>query len=200
MGTWRGDDTRGPVVSFLNDFRQRLSVVRVDSIGIGHNFALHLSDQRFNVEKINVSMPCDPEPHLGDDDPARRFVNRKAQYYQSLANAFERDLIEGLTDEATIGQLSGLLYEIDSQGRMRLESKESARQRGLPSPDRAEALMLAMCKVHYKFEYIPVPTRRWSSRWTDDLDDDDNPQTRSDRYWNAWIGTRSSAWRRQRGF
>jgi hypothetical protein len=44
MGAWRGEDTRGQVVGFLNEFRTRLSMVRVDSIGIGHNFGLHLRD------------------------------------------------------------------------------------------------------------------------------------------------------------
>ncbi len=144
MGAWRGEDTRGQVVDFLNEFRQRLTLVRVDSIGIGHNFGLHLRDCRFPVELINVGMPCESKPQMRENDPARRFVNLKACFYQTLADAFERDLIEGLTDEATIGQLSGILYEFDSQGRMKIESKENARARGVTSPDRAEALMLAL--------------------------------------------------------
>jgi hypothetical protein len=37
-----------------------------------------------------------------------RFVNLKACFYQALAEAFERDQIEGLTDEETIGQVSRL--------------------------------------------------------------------------------------------
>jgi hypothetical protein len=61
-----------------------------------------------------------------------------------LADAFEHDQVEGLIDEETIGQLSGILYEIDSQGRIKIESKEQARARGVASPDRAEALMLAL--------------------------------------------------------
>jgi hypothetical protein len=85
-----------------------------------------------------------------------RFVNLKAQFYQALADAFERNQVEGLTDEATIGQLAGLLYEIDSQGRLKIESKEKARQRGVPSPDRAEALMLALCMSHEKFEFQSI--------------------------------------------
>ena len=61
-------------------------------------------------------------------------MNLKACFYQALADAFERDQIEGLTDEATIGQLAGLLYELDSHGRMKIESKEQARARGVPRP------------------------------------------------------------------
>lgn len=79
-----------------------------------------------------------------------------------------------MSDEATIGQLAGLLYEVDSQGRMKLESKEQARARGVPSPDRADALMLALSRPYQKIEYTPVPRREafFDERRFDDDDDD----------------------------
>ena len=150
MDAWRGEDTRGQVVNFLNRFRSRLALVRVDSIGVGYNFGLHLRDCRLPVELVNVAMPCESKPRSGERDPARRFLNLRACFYQELADAFERDQVEGLLDETTIGQLAGLLYEFDSQGRMKIESKEKARARGVPSPDRADALMLALCKAPYE--------------------------------------------------
>jgi hypothetical protein len=174
MGAWRGEDTRGQVVNFLNEFRTRLSLVRVDAIGVGHNFGHHLRDQRFPVELINVAMPSESKPEQGENDPSRRFLNLKASFYQSLADAFEHDQIEGLTDETTIGQLAGLLTEIDSQGRMKIESKEDARKRGVPSPDRAEALMLALCKPPLLFEWYSVDDDRLSSKLGRHHDDDDD--------------------------
>lgn len=190
MGAWRGEDTRGQVVNFLNEFRSRLSVVRVDSIGVGHNFALHLRDCRFPVDPVNVAIPCESKPQLRQNDPARRFVNLKACYYQALADAFERDQVEGLTDEATIGQLAGLLYEIDSQGRIKIEPKEKARERGVPSPDRADALMLALCKPPQVYEYFSardLPRRRSGlSEERYDGDDDDCRVKR--RRWDGWVG------------
>jgi phage terminase large subunit len=165
MGAWRGEDTRGQVVNFLNEFRSRLSVVRVDAIGVGHNFGLHLRDCRFPVELINVGMACESKPQWGENDPARRFVNLKASFYQELADAFERDQVEGLTDETTIGQLAGLRYEIDSQGRMKIESKEKARERGVPSPDRAEALMLALGEAPREYAYTPAYAARDRGRF-----------------------------------
>jgi hypothetical protein len=166
MGAWRGTDTRGAAVNFLNQFRSRLSRVRVDGIGIGHNFGLHLRDCRFPVELVNVALPCENKPHLRENNPAQRFVNVKASCYQSLADAFEHDQVEGLTDEATLGQLAGLLYEIDAQGRMKIESKEQARARGVRSPDRAEALMLALGEAvePYQFEYISPSTQQQQLR------------------------------------
>jgi hypothetical protein len=187
MGAWLGADTRGQVVNFLNQFRRRLSIVRVDSIGVGHNFANHLKDCRFPVEPINVSMHCESKPNLGEDDPSRRFVNLKACYSQAVADAFERDEVEGLADDSTIGQLAGILYEFDSQGRMKIESKEQARARGVRSPDRADALMLALGKLPWKFEYYSLHNppggeqRPIGDRLSDD-DDDYRPRGR----WDSW--------------
>jgi phage terminase large subunit len=145
-GAWRAQDSRGNVLRFLEPYRNRLSAVRVDSIGVGHNFALHLQDKGLPVEFVNVCMSCDSRPEMANRNPAERFTNLKAQYYQTLADLLERDEIEGLTDETTVAQLSGLVYEIDAQGRMKIGSKEEAKAHGIVSPDRAEALMLALGK------------------------------------------------------
>ncbi len=64
--------------------------------------------------------------------------------------------MQGLKDDLTIGQLAGMLYEIDSHGRIKIESKESARARGIASPDRADALMLALSKPPQKMEWFSV--------------------------------------------
>jgi hypothetical protein len=139
MGAWRGEDTQGDVVRFLAPYRNRLTTVRVDDIGIGHKFGLHLREpERFVVEMVNVSLPCQSRPQWYENDPVKRFANQKAQFYQSLADAFEHDQIDGLTDDATIGQLADIMYETDSHGRMKIEPKEKARQRGVRSPDRAK--------------------------------------------------------------
>jgi hypothetical protein len=159
MGAWRGEDTRGEVVRFLAPYCSRLTTVRVDDIGIGHNFGLHLRDpERFVVELVNVSLPCQSRPQWYENDPVKRFANRKAQFYQTLADAFEHDQIDGLTDDETIGQLADIMYEIDPHGRMKIEPKEKARRRGVRSPDRAEALMLALGKPSSMGEIILVPT------------------------------------------
>ncbi len=136
FGAWRGENTRGAVVKFLEPYRARLSAVRVDAIGIGHNFGLHLRDCRFPVELVNVGLASERRPGMGQSDPAQRFANLKAQLYQNLADAFEHDQIDGLVDDATIGQLASVLYEVDSHGRIKIEPKDKARQR-------AEALMMA---------------------------------------------------------
>ena len=207
MGAWRAEDTRGLAVNLLNQFRSRLSAVRVDSVGIGYGFAQHLQDCRFPVEFVNVGMACASKPHMGANDPSRRFGNRKACYYQELADAFEKDQVEGLTDEKTLGQLAGILYEIDSQGRLHIESKQQARARSFLSPDRAEALMLALCEPPQKYEYIPMRDlpRLRSSLGASSLenvsedDDDDAPRFRRSRRFDAFAPGSPTRFLRKRG-
>jgi hypothetical protein len=107
------------------------------------------------------------KPNLRENDPATRFVNEKARFYQNLADFLERDEIEGLTDEETIAQLADLRFELDSRGRMKVESKEDARARQSSSPDRAEALMLAIGdrRKPNRSEYL---TREWAEMYRKD--------------------------------
>jgi phage terminase large subunit len=156
MGAWRKPDTRDDVARFLDPYIRRLQSVRVDAIGVGYNFALHLRDRGFPVEFVNVGAPCENKPHLGVNNPAERFANSKAYYYQNLADAFEHGYVSGLVDETTSSQLLGIIGEIDQRGRLKIESKEEAAKRGLPSPDRAEALMLALGELPREYAFYGV--------------------------------------------
>ena len=60
----------------------------------------------------------------GSDDPLR-FFNLRAQYYHRIADLLEHNMLDGLRDEATIGQLAGIRYELDPSGRMKIEFKEA---------------------------------------------------------------------------
>ncbi len=186
FGAWRGEDTRGHVVAFLAPYRDRLIVVRVDADGVGHNFGLHLRDQRLPVELAHVGRPVESTGH--PEDPALRFVNQKAQMYQQISDLLEREQLDGLSDDTTIGQLAGIIYEIDPLGRMMIESKEKSRARGVLSPDRAEALMLALGKPHQRFEYYSVRDlpRLRSRTMDDDVDDADRPNRSTN--WGPFVG------------
>ena len=49
-------------------------------------------------------------------------------------------------DEALAAQLLSLRYDVSSSGQVKLESKRETRKRGIPSPDRADALALAFMR------------------------------------------------------
>jgi hypothetical protein len=134
LKTWSGIDARGVVAAELAPYRQRLETVSVDAIGVGAYFAKHLKDLGFPVRSIRVSEKSrHPE----------RFVNLKAQLYWGLRERFEAGDVGGLMDEQTISQLATIRYFYNPRGQLLIESKEDARKRGVKSPDRAEAMMLA---------------------------------------------------------
>jgi phage terminase large subunit len=187
FGAWRGDDTRGHAVAFLKPYRDRLATVRVDADGTGYNFGLCLRDQGLPVDLAHVGIPVESKPNLRADDPALRFFNQKAQLYQRVADLLEHDGLDGLTDDTTIGQLAGILYETDPRGRTMIESKEKARQRGVQSPDRAEALMLALGKPPEVFEWHSVrELEDPKSPFYNGSDDDDYPGR--GRRWDGFVG------------
>jgi hypothetical protein len=54
--------------------------------------------------------------------------------------------LTGYLDEKLVGQLAGIRYKHNARGQIVIESKEDARKRGVKSPDRAEAVMLAFAQ------------------------------------------------------
>ncbi len=72
-----------------------------------------------------------------------RFFNRRSEIFWELRRLLENRLIAIPRDEELAGQLLGLRYDISSSGQVRLEGKPEMRRRGMPSPDKADALALA---------------------------------------------------------
>ena len=71
------------------------------------------------------------------------FANLRAEGYWHLRDLFESGQVALPVNNQLMGELAAMRYSYDSQGRILMESKDDLRQRGLPSPDQADALMLA---------------------------------------------------------
>lgn len=138
---WGSADARGDVLHALRPFASRgLESVCVDGAGIGHYFAEHLRDNlppEVTVRSINVGES--PTTDKGKE----KYRNLKAELYWSFRERCAEGDLAGLTDRLAISQLAGIRYSHDSRGRIEIESKEDARKRGVKSPDRAEAIVLA---------------------------------------------------------
>lgn len=133
---WTAPDPRGDVLAELR--RWNVERVNVDSIGIGYYMARHLTDAGYTVVDVNVGEAArDREKH----------ANLKAELYWGLRERFEQGDVVGLTDDLTISQAAGIRYKHNARGQVVIESKEDARKRGVKSPDRAEALMLAFAAL-----------------------------------------------------
>lgn len=96
-----------------------------------------------------------------EDDPRKtareRFANRGTELWWNLRRYFERTYkhVEGIEeypedelisipdDPVLFGQLSSRRYEVTEKGKLQLESKKKMKARGVKSPDRADAVVLA---------------------------------------------------------
>jgi len=136
LKAWANPDPRGEVLAELAPYKARLARVNVDSVGQGYYFARHLEDHGYKGRVVDVNVgeaANDPE----------KYVNWKAELYWALRLRAQGGDLAGLTDETAVGQLAGIRYRHDARGRVAIEGKDDARKRGVPSPDRAEAIMLA---------------------------------------------------------
>jgi hypothetical protein len=72
-----------------------------------------------------------------------RFVDARAEAHWSLRELFESGQIDiDQFDDKLASQLGAMKWKLASKGKIRVESKEEMRKRGVPSPDRGDALMM----------------------------------------------------------
>jgi hypothetical protein len=142
---WPDAEPRGQVVAALRRYRGQLDTINVDANGIGYYMMEHLRDQGFKVEPVMAQgAPRDTE----------QFDNLKAELYWQLRMRVQSGDFAGISDEKTIGQLAGILWKPTPKGKTLIESKDAARARGVKSPDRAEAVMLAFAERHFAMGVI----------------------------------------------
>ena len=138
LRSWANSDPRGDVVAALQPYRASLKGLNVDSAGIGYFMAKHLADLGFPVTQVNVGERA---------ENSEKFFNKKAEIYWGARMRAEAGDMAGLVDERAIAQLVGIRYSHNSRGQVVIESKDDARKRGVKSPDRAEAIILAFADL-----------------------------------------------------
>lgn len=113
----------------------RAQDINVDGVGVGAGVVDSLDEQGYPVNDMQAGG--------GAKDP-KRFINARAEWYWELRTAFENDEIDlDPTDEELAAQLSSLRYIFTRRGQIQIESKDDMRKRGMPSPDRADGVMLS---------------------------------------------------------
>ena len=104
--------------------------------------------------------------HFGGRAPHRtRFFNMRSEIFWELRMRLNDGLMTLPRDEELAGQLISLRYDVSSSGQVRLQGKKEMRKRGLPSPDKADALALAFL--------VPPSFGIWTG--AEPLPDDDPP-------------------------
>jgi hypothetical protein len=78
-------------------------------------------------------------------DPSR-FLNKRAEVYWMFKQLCEEGLIDlpsDAEDSDLMAQLGSIKWELVQGGKIKMESKDDMKKRGLPSPDRADACVMS---------------------------------------------------------
>lgn len=117
------------------------SIAKVDEIGIGRGVVDRAKELGQPFLGVNVGE--------GADDP-EAYVNRRAELWWRVRERFERgDIDIDPLDEDLAAELVSIHYKRTSAGKIQIESKDEAKRRGVASPNRADALMLADAMPKY---------------------------------------------------
>jgi hypothetical protein len=117
-------------------------MVNVDRNGVGWGVTGFLqtwvTEQHLNVVVVGVMV----------QDKARnntRFRNQRAEIWWNMREVLQNDEVEVTlgVDKLVLKQLNGPTYKTGTDGRIQIETKQEMRNRGVKSPDRGDALMLA---------------------------------------------------------
>jgi hypothetical protein len=135
---WRGLDlmqTTGAVVAEYEAMKpeDRPVEILVDSIGLGAGVVDRLRELNMPARGINVA----ESPAMGTI-----YVNLRAELWGKMKAWLEKRDCKIPKDESLLAELVSPRYSFNSNGKMKLESKDEMRKRGIGSPDMADALAL----------------------------------------------------------
>jgi hypothetical protein len=135
-------DTMATCGNLLGDMRKTGATLgKVDVIGIGRGVVDRALEQDKPVVGINVGSAPSEE---GEEF----YANFRAEAWWNVRELFESgDIDIDPNDDDLAGELAAIRYKRTSNGgKIQIESKDEAKRRGIPSPNRADAVMLAFCK------------------------------------------------------
>jgi phage terminase large subunit len=111
----------------------------IDVTGIGAGVYDRLKELGYRVSPVE----------FGGKPVSPGYLNRRAEMWKLMADWIRSGAIPD--DSQLISELPGPTYKFASDGRLQLESKDDMKKRGVPSPNRADALALTFA--------APVPRK-----------------------------------------
>lgn len=141
--------TTGALLRALADAGDGASA-SVDVIGVGAGVYDRAREQGAPVRAFNSSERA--------RDP-KRFRNCRAEGFWRLREALRDGRVDlDPEDEEMAAQLLAIRWSVDSAGRIVIESKDEMKRRGVASPDRADAAMMALDPGEAGWAFVDVPT------------------------------------------
>jgi hypothetical protein len=138
VACWREPDTMKAVGQFIiHSKAQKLEAHQImgDEGGLGIAVCDRLAESGWDIVRVNNGSPAS-KPDA--------YTNLAAETWFEGRTLIEKQQVILPNDPALIAQLTSRLGWPDSRGRLQLEPKSALRARGLPSPDRADAVLGCM--------------------------------------------------------
>jgi len=140
---WIDRDTYRAGNKFCKHFAERNAKgkeVWIDSDGLGIGFVNQMRNNSWMVNEFHGGIPAEDDEH---------YANLIAEAWFEAVNDIKAGKIHfvGGLDPETFRQITTRRVEWDERGRLKLESKDKMKERGLSSPDRADALLGAIYKA-----------------------------------------------------
>jgi phage terminase large subunit len=138
--SWQGLDLMQTVGRVMAEYEglspsMRPSEILVDSIGVGGGVVDRLRELGAPVRGINVG----EAPAMGGT-----YMNLRAELWFKTKGWLEDRSCKLPNDDQLLAELTSIRYAFTPGGKMKAESKDDMRKRGLKSPDLADALCLTM--------------------------------------------------------
>ena len=146
---FHGDDAYDKVKKIIEPYLPVTRYINVDRTGVGEHVFQDLARwapmRGYDVVFGFVSNGKAFDPF--------RFKNIKSEaYFHYLRGEFELDRLSQLHDPTLKRQLLSILYEDTQTGQVKMETKAEMRKRRAGSPDRADALAIALWPSDYYYK------------------------------------------------
>ncbi|MFI6296844.1 hypothetical protein ACIBEJ_35005 [Nonomuraea sp. NPDC050790] len=144
----RTTETTGKVIAAKRE--HHVHEIRVDGVGVGSGVVDELLEAGHDVLDMQSGAGAIDREH---------FANARAEWWWGLRERFEAgDIDLDELDDELAAQLGTIKYKYTARGQVLIESKDDMKKRGLPSPDRADSVMLAYAHVPPPDEIIDGDT------------------------------------------
>ena len=116
--------------------------ILVDVIGLGSGVVDRLAEQNLPVRGVNVA-----------EAPAtkKNYLNLRAELWFAVKDWLTKRDCRIPEDDELAAELASPQYKYTSSGKIKIESKDEMRKRGIKSPDKADALALTMASSAASF-------------------------------------------------
>jgi len=144
-------ETEGIAINYIKNNKPDFVVIDEGAMGAG--VVDHIKEEaRALIASIGHSFRVIPFNFGAKPKDDVQFADLGTETYFNVCNKITNKEVSLIDDDELCSQLSSRRYKFNSKSKMKLEEKSDHKKRGLPSPDKADSLIMA---IHKSLEFKP---------------------------------------------